>query len=161
MTTTRTLAAVALLSVLGTAAQAKIVANAVRPGTFAWYSTNTQHAIPLVPGYDVTSLTVKNSKSKSVDHVLTFSAQCTAYGDAGGWMDIDITVNGNAVSPTAGSSDAFCSVGATYSFTQWTRPSISVVIPLLPGDNVIQVLGRVNGGATAGQLGHTSLVVHD
>lgn len=160
MNKTCTLAAIALLSLVGPAAQAKILAHAERPGTFAWYSSGSQTAIPLLPGYDITSLTVTNTKSKTTNYVLTFSAQCAVYGTSTGWLDIDITLNGTALEPTVGSSDAFCPSNGLYSWSNWTRPSITVVVPLQPGDNTIQVLGRVTG-ATAGQLGYTSLVVHD
>ncbi|MEK8034168.1 hypothetical protein AACH06_25360 [Ideonella sp. DXS29W] len=156
MMNTRTLAAVALLSLIGTSGQAKILANAERTGNFELTTSGTQVPLPLLTGSDVTTLTVRNPKSKTTNYVLTFSAKCNAWGSLGtGWVDIDITINGQVLPLTEGLNDAFCNAD-----TQAVRPSITLVVPMLPGDNAIQVLGRISG-STGGSLGYTSLVIHD
>ena len=60
----------------------------------------------------------------------------------GGWVDIDIVVNGVAVSPTAGDQDAFCSANHTAGFDFWNRISITVVIQGIQGNNTVRILGR-------------------
>jgi hypothetical protein len=81
-------------------------------------------------------------------------------GPAGSWLDIDIYLNGVVVPVTASNGDAFCGVGATAGFSGHRRQSISVAIQPRPGENTIQIVGRLNSGATEGIIGDTSLLVY-
>lgn len=152
-------ATAATLTLIGAAAEAKVLAFATRASNFSFTS-----ATALVPldASGTTTLTVTNPKAKAVNYVLTYSAECAAIGGStNAWLDLDVMVNGSAVAPTSGSADAFCASNGGASYGNWLRPSITLVVPLLPGANSIQIQGRLDNGATGGWLGDSSLVVTD
>jgi hypothetical protein len=93
---------------------------------------------------------------------VTFSAECSVEapaGDFSSYVDVDVLIDGVAVPPTAGTSDAFCSANGTAGFDSWVRPSITVVKLLAAGPHSVSVFGRPSTGATRGYLGITSVVV--
>jgi hypothetical protein len=153
----RQLLALAALSVLASAASAKVIGF----GTYANnFSYNVSGTFVPVTSTGATQLTVNAAAAGR--YVITFSAECSVDAPAGNnfaWVDIDLMVNGVAVSPTAGTSDAFCSADGVAGFGGYSRPSITVVAPLNAGANAIRVLGKFQAGATAGWISDSSLVV--
>ncbi|MBN8487481.1 MAG: hypothetical protein J0M20_07130 [Burkholderiales bacterium] len=150
---------IALAAVCSSAVEAKVLANAVHAGNFS-FSTATA----LVPLNDAgnTTISVENKKTKAIDAVLTFSAECAALSStAAGWLDLDVLVNDVVITPTAGNLDAFCPYQVGTSFSSWVRPSITMVVPLAPGVNTVKVQARLNSGPTQGWVSDTALVITD
>ena len=81
--------------------------------------------------------------------------------NSGSWIDLDILVDGVAISPTAGSLDAFCGANGTAGFDGWVRPSITVPVRLTAGAHTFQVQGRLDAGATGGWISDIAVVLHD
>ncbi|HSI51576.1 MAG TPA: hypothetical protein VLA61_25180 [Ideonella sp.] len=158
MKTTRNLIAVAALSVLASAASAKIIASGNYPFNFS-YAVNPTF-LPLSAG-GATTFTFNATKAGR--YVLTFSGECSTDAPAGNtaaWVEIDLVVNGVTVAPTVGTSDAFCGANGTLGFDGWVRPSITTVVSLLAGANTLRIKGGFQAGATAGWLSDTSWVIH-
>lgn len=150
------LATAALLAVT---AHAKVLTSGTFPANFTFTSTTSKTPLPLNTG--ATSLVFRAAKAGTF--VLTFSAECAAdngTSSTSGWVDVDVEVNGVVVSPTVGSSDAFCSPNGTVGHDGWVRASISVPVNLVAGSNTVRVLGGLNG-LTSGWIGDTAIVVHD
>jgi hypothetical protein len=157
--TIKTFAAIAALALLGTAgsANAAIKASGTNPSNFSW---TTPTALIPINGAG-TSITVSNTKATKL--IITFSAECSADAGAGvtsGWVDVDLLLNGVAISPTNGSSDAFCSPDGITGHGSWVRPSVTTVVTAPPGVSTISVLGRLTG-VTGGWLSDTSVVVQN
>jgi hypothetical protein len=152
------LGAAAFLALTGTA-QAKVLMS----GTYAAnFSFATPTAFVPLTSTGVTSRTVNITTATT--YVLTFSAECAVDAPAGNsvsWIDLDILVDGVAVSPTAESSDAFCAANGTAGFDGWVRPSITVPVRLTVGTHTIQVQGRLDFGATGGWISDIAVVLHD
>jgi hypothetical protein len=94
--------------------------------------------------------------------VVTFSAECSVNapaGNSGAWVDIDLRLDGVAIVPTAGTSDAFCGADGVSGFGHWTRVSITTAVSVPAGTHTISVLGRLNFGATGGLISDSSLVL--
>ena len=144
------LATGAALAALSLSAQASFRLNATRPGNFS--STATSVAVPLNAA-GATLLSFNLTANKKL--VLSYSAECQG-GGTSGWVDIDVVVNGVAVAPTAGSSDAFCSAGNA----GWVRPAITVQIQGITGNIQIQIIGRRTRTTTM-WFGDSALVVFD
>jgi hypothetical protein len=154
----QSLLAAAALSLLATAASAKILASGTYSSNFSFATSGTY--VPITSG-GATVLTVNAAKAGR--YVLTFSAECSTdapAGNNGAWTEIDIEVNGVAVAPTAGTSDGFCAADGTAGFSGWVRPSVTTVISLNAGANSVRVLGKFQAGATAGWLSDSAIVVH-
>jgi hypothetical protein len=152
------LIAIAALSVLASAASAKVIGSGTFASNFSYTTSGTY--VPVTSG-GATTLTV--NAPKAALYVITFSAECSVDAPAGNnfaWVDIDLEVNGTAVAPTAGTSDAFCSADGVAGFGGYNRPSVTVVTPLNAGANSVRVLGKFQGGATGGWVSDSSLVVH-
>lgn len=152
------LGAAAFLALTG-AAQAKVFMS----GTYANnFSFNTPTALVPLASTGATTRTVNITTAGT--YVLTFSAECSVDAPAANnasWVDLDILVDGVAVSPTAGSQDAFCGANGTAGFDGWVRPSITVPVRLTVGSHTFQVQGRLNFGATGGWVSDISVVLHD
>lgn len=158
MNFSRQLLAVAALSLIASAASAKVIASGNYPSNFTYATSGTY--TPLVSN-GATTLTVNAPKAGI--YVITYSAECTVDAPAGNnfaWVDIDLEVNGAAVAPTVGTSDAFCSADGVAGFGGYVRASVTTVAQLVAGANTVRVLGKFQGGATGGWLGDTSIVVH-
>jgi hypothetical protein len=96
--------------------------------------------------------------------VLTFSAECAVDAPAGNnfaWVDIDIVVNGVVVPVTNGTSDAFCSADGAAGFSSYMRPSITVLVNGLQGNNTVRIRAKGQAGATAIWVSDTALMIHD
>lgn len=150
----RILCGLALAAVASVPLYAKVVQDATHPGNFTFTAAGT--LIPLNGG-GATSLSV-NAKGKLV---ISYSAECET---TGAWLSIEILVDGVALSPTAGTSDAFCSdQDVQESLDSWTTATYVVATPtLLAGVHTVQIKGTVvaNGGASdTGWLGDSSIVV--
>ena len=96
-------------------------------------------------------------------HVLTFSAECSVDAPAGNtaaWVDLDIMIDGAAVTPTVGTADAFCGANGTLGFDGWIHPSITIPVRLTAANHTLQIQGRLNNGATGGWISDISMVLH-
>ena len=96
--------------------------------------------------------------------VLTFSAECSvdaAAGNFGAWVDIDIIVNGIVVPVTNQTADGFCSADGTAGFSGWVRPSITVQVNGVLGNNTVRIRAKGQGGATGIWVSDTALMIHD
>jgi hypothetical protein len=96
--------------------------------------------------------------------VLTFSAECAVDAPAGNvsaWLDLDIIVNGVVVPVTDQGSDAFCAADGAVGFSGWVRPSISVAVNGLQGNNTVRIRAKGQGGATGIWVSDTALIIHD
>lgn len=154
----RQLLAVAALSLLASAASAKVLLGVTRASNFTFTASATP--VPLNSGG---ATTISFNAGKAGTYVLTYSAECSA--DSGGnnntgWVDIDIRINGVTVAPTVGTSDAFCSPDGFAGTSGWVRPSITVPVTLIAGVNTVQILGNIFAPVTTGWLGDSSLVIH-
>jgi hypothetical protein len=98
--------------------------------------------------------------------VLTYSAICAVgaqAGDADATLDLDIYVNGVIVAPTAtgGYQGVFCSSNGTDAFDGWTRPSITIPIQGISGNNTVRIRARGSSDGSAFWLGNSALVIYD
>ena len=154
----RQLLTIAALSLLASAASAKVIVSATRATNFTFSASAT--AIPLNSGG---ATTLSFNANKAGVYVLTYSAECSADNGANtnaGWVDVDVVINGVTVSPTAGTADAFCSADGFAGSSGWVRPSITVPINLVAGANTVQIRGNLTAPVTSGWLGDSSLVIH-
>lgn len=145
-----------LLSLAAGAASAKVLASATRSNNF----TYTVDATP-VPLNDSGSTNMVFNVAKAGTYSLTYSAECSADNGANsnsGWVHLDIEVNGVVVAPTVGSADAFCSPDNVAGSSGWVRPSITVPVRLLAGNNTVRILGGLVS-ITTGWLGDSALVI--
>jgi hypothetical protein len=132
-------------------AYASVKVSATRSNNFQWVSATA--VIPLDDAGDVVIGWNETAKGK---RWLAYSAECSASGgNTFSWIDIDVLVNGVAIPPTAGTTDGFCSPGNGYN-----RAAITMAIPVKAGFNDVQIIGRLDAGATAGWLGDTALVIN-
>ena len=147
----------ALLIAAALPVSAKVVAAGTNPTNFSYAATGTY--VPINGGATTLNVTVP----KAGRYVLTFSAECSVSEPAGNtnaWVEVDIEVNGVAVSPTAGTSDALCSADGVAGFGGWVRPSVTTVVTLAAGANTVRVKGGFQNGAVGGWLSDTSIVIH-
>ncbi len=148
-----------LLSVAATGVSAKVLVGLTRSNNFTYTVDNTP-----VPLNDTGSTSVAFVAKKTAVHSLTYSAECSADNGAAtnaGWVHLDIEVNGVVVAPTVGSSDAFCSPDNVAGSSGWVRPSITIPVSLVAGNNTVRVLGRFASPVTTGWLGDSALVITD
>lgn len=139
-------------------ASAEVARSAYRNGNFTFSTATT-----LVP-LNNNSKTKLGFRFRDIPEgwrIITYSAECAVAGTENSWVDIDILVDGNVIPPTDGSSDAFCSGNATPGFDGWATQSITVAVQPGQGNHRIQIRARLNGGATGGWFGDTSLVIYD
>lgn len=144
------------VSTAATPSQARIVASATNASNFSF--TAATALVPINAG--ATSIVFNSNNTGQA--VVTFSAECAvnaATGANAAWVDIDILRNGAAISPTSGSGDAFCTANGTAGFDGWVRASITLVVPLVIGNNTITIQGRLNNGATGGWISDSAIVV--
>jgi hypothetical protein len=148
----RLLTGMALAGLITAPLYAKAVASAKRPGNYTF--TGANHTLPLTAG-GATSVSFSGKGKFLVSYV----AECETEGS---WLSIEIFVDGVSVSPTTGTSDAFCSDHNNDGLLNgWTTAHYRVETPSLPlGSHFVQVRGTVVGGATEqGWLGDTVLLV--
>jgi len=146
-----------VLSLAAGAASAKVLASATRSNNFTYTVDNTP-----VPLTDSGSTSMVFNVAKAGTYSLTYSAECSADNGAAsnsGWVHLNIEVNGVVVAPTAGSSDAFCSPDNVSGSSGWVRPSITVPVRLLAGNNTVRILGGIVSPVTTGWLGDSALVI--
>lgn len=146
------------LSALAAASYAKVIVSGTYSANFSF--TTATAFVPLAS----TGATSRSFNApKAAIYVLTFSAECSVdapAGNNGAWVDLDILIDGVAVSPTFGSADAFCGANGIAGFDAWIRPSITVPVSLSAGAHTLQVLGRLNNGATGGWVSDIAMVLH-
>ncbi|MCA0177848.1 MAG: hypothetical protein LCH73_16440 [Proteobacteria bacterium] len=146
-------------SLLAVGAQAKVLTSGAYGANFTFSTASPKTPVPLT-STGATSITFNAAKAGT--YVLAFSAECSADNGTtgtGGWVDIDVEVNGAIISPTIGGLDAFCSPNGTVGHDGWVRAAITMPIKLVAGSNTIRVLGGINSGVTSGWLGDTATVV--
>lgn len=96
--------------------------------------------------------------------VLTFSAECAVDAVANNstaWVDIDIIVNGVVVPVTNQTQDAFCAADGVAGYSGWVRPSITVLVNGVQGNNTVRIRAKGQGGATGIWVSDTALMIHD
>jgi hypothetical protein len=151
--------ALALLAAGQAAAQS--IAAVTAPGN--WSHGLGQIAIPGM-------LTPLFANAAGQRFIVTFSSECAVdapAGDINSWLDVDIVVLDAAgavvatLPPTAGNADAYCAANGSLGFDGWTTQSVTAVggANLPAGNYRVQVLSRVNLGATGGWHGERALVV--
>jgi hypothetical protein len=148
----RLLSGMALAAVIAVPLHAKAVASAKRPGNYIFLGAN--YTLPLTAG-NATSVTF-SGKGK---FLISYVAECETEGS---WLSIEIFVDGVSISPTTGTSDAFCSAYNNDAVLNgWTLAHYRVETPvLLSGVHFVQVRGTVVGAAGArGWVGDTVLLV--
>lgn len=102
--------------------------------------------------------------------IVTFTAECAvnaAAGNTTAWTDVDIVVLNAAgavvatLSPTVGTLGAMCSSDGSAGLSGWGSYSITAVggIGLAAGNYRVQVIARLNNGATQASYGERALVV--
>jgi hypothetical protein len=148
-TAKRLLCGLALALIATVPLLAKVVTNATNPSNFTFTGTVL---VPLTSG----GATAVSFSGKG-RHAISFSAECETTGS---WVSIQILLDGAALAPTAGTSDAFCSDhNDNDSLDAWTTAHYTVATPSLgAGVHTVQIQASVVGGGT-GWLGDTSLVV--
>jgi hypothetical protein len=160
MTMLRNTALALALTAAAATAHAGVKASAVRTGNF---DTTTVSGV-FVPLNDAGATTLSFDLASSGKKVLTYSAECSVSGAAGNtstYLDLDIIVNGVTVAPTAGYADAFCTSNGDTSVTNgWTRPSITIAIDGIKGNNTVRIVAR-GSAANFIWLGDSSLVIYD
>jgi hypothetical protein len=92
---------------------------------------------------------------------ITYSAHCGAEGPLGGFINIDIVVDGVVIPPTDFGSDIFCSTDSTTAIDTFIRASIIGTKTLAPGKHTVEVFAEPMGGATSFQLGASTLLVQN
>jgi hypothetical protein len=147
MTILRNAALVLALAGAAATAHAGVKLSAVRTNTFF----HTDNAGTFLPLNEAGATTLSFNLSSSGKKVLTYSLFCATASVYG--LDLDIIVNGVAVAPTA-RYEPFCESDET--LATWVRPSITIAIQGIKGNNTVRILAR---GTT--WLGESSLVVHD
>jgi len=149
----RLICGLALAAVASVPLYAAVVVAARHPGNFTFTAAGT-----LIPITGTGATFVQFSGSGR--HAISFSAECET---TGAWLSIEILVDGVALPPTVGSSDAFCTDGKTpEGLDGWTTASYTVATGILSsGVHTLQIRGTViaNGGTSdTGWLSDTSLV---
>jgi hypothetical protein len=141
----------AALAAVSMSAQAAIKLNATRTGYFL--SSAPSVVLPLNDaGATILSFNLPANKKL----VLSYWALCTLNGVSGGWVDLDIVVNGVIVVPTGGTNDPLCSVDE-----RSTTGSITIQIQGVAGNNTVVIVGRRVVGASVMQIGNSALLVFD
>lgn len=152
------LSTAAALSVATVPASAVVQAFGSNAANFSF--TTPTALVPLNNG--ATSIPFNIPGAANVRVAITFSAECAVgapAGNTGAWVDIDILVDGVAVSPTNQVNDAFCSANGSAAVDGWATNSITVARLLAPGPHRLTVQGRLNNGATTGWLSDTATVI--
>ena len=120
----RILCAFALAALIAVPLHAKVVANATRTNAVVAAGT---FFMPLTDGGALSLGFSGRGK-----HVISYAAECSHTGGAGGWVSIQIIVDGAALAPTAGADDAFCSdFDNDGALDGWVTAHIRVVTPAL------------------------------
>jgi hypothetical protein len=92
--------------------------------------------------------------------IITYNAECSATGDVGDWVGLQILVDGKPTNPKASPSDfAFCSaVGGTNVYSAVSRQAY---VTLNAGPHSVEVLASLHSGADSGRLDDSSIVIVD
>lgn len=98
---------------------------------------------------------------------ISFDGRCAVRGNGFmTWANIDILVDPappgggfNAIAPTAGQTDAFCTTNGTGGADGWVNPSRTVVTSVPAGMSTVRVQAQTMNGNGLTELGFTSLVV--
>lgn len=151
----------AALVAAGLAASAAVQAKVLHFSSFPFNQAFvTATAAPLAGSQAAPTRLIALQVVQAGRYQLTFSAECAVVAPSAGYLDIDIRVNGAAVSPTHEANNVFCIANGTPVLDGWERGSIGVAVDLLAGTNTIEVVFTPTNGATGGWIGDTALVVH-
>jgi hypothetical protein len=106
-----------------------------------------------------TSLSFETTAA-SADVVVTFTAGCRTIDETGGgWLDVDLVVDGTAVAPTDLPRNAFCFQTGVNEEVQHTASYTVAVNDLAAGTHSVQVLASNVSVTPTAFLGDVSLVV--
>ena len=157
--TLRLASAAVAVAVLGLAPPA--AADILKAFTFGLEAVNsTKSNVPL-NGASATSVSFNVAGSSNKRIAITYSATCAAGGSASGFIDIDIEVDGNEISPTDTSGETFCQGDATAGADTFVRATIIGVKTLAPGQHTVEVFAEPLGGASSWQVGLSTLLTQD
>ena len=136
-------------------------ADIIKAVTFGLEATDTtRNKVPL-NGASATSVSFNVSGNNNKKIAITYSATCAAGGSASGFIDIDIEVDGNEISPTDTSGETFCQGDSTAGADTFVRATIIGVKTLTPGQHTVEVFAEPLGGATSWQVGLSTLLIQD
>ncbi len=92
--------------------------------------------------------------------IITFSAECAVDGAEQQWVSIELLVNGDALRPSGGDQDTFCSGNGFAGFNDgWVMASMTVPAKLAAGNYDLQIQVTPSGGAAAWWIGDLALTV--
>jgi hypothetical protein len=147
-----------LIALAGPAYAGAVKALGVRSGNY-FFAQGATNLVPL-DNTGATSLVFKGGGT----YVITYTAECAVSAAAGNtvtWLNLDIIVDGTALEPTVGTSDAFCTSNGTAGADAWAMAAVSVPIKLAVGTHTLQIRANIQNGVAgnSGWLGDSSLVV--
>jgi hypothetical protein len=125
--------ALACALLTATAAEAKVLNNAILNNAFLTFSTTGQD----VPLTDAGATVLAFSLTAKSKIMFTYSAECAS---TAGYGSIQIIVDNVAIAPTAGTDDAFCTS------SEWVTASKSVVKTLNAGAHSVRIQATAVGG---------------
>lgn len=148
-------AAFAILTMTVPSANADILLSKSRTASYS-VPVGSSVAVPLDKKGNF-ELTFETKKKGLV--AIVYNAECSATGDPGTWIGLEIYVDGKLASPKAGVDDfALCSAtGGTGIYTAVSRQAYT---KLDEGSHTVQVLVSRQGVDT-GRLDDTSIVIKD
>ncbi len=151
--------AVALVLTIASTASATRILGATNPGN---QMGSVQSLLDL--GNDIAGNDIGNTLQLVLEEdgpvIVTFSAECAVDGSEQQWVSIELLADGNALSPTAGDQDTFCSGNSFAGFNdQWVMASMTVPAELAAGSHDLQVQVTPAGGAAGWWIGDLALTV--
>ena len=92
--------------------------------------------------------------------IITFTAECAVDGTEQQWVSIPLLVNGDALRPSRGDQDTFCSGNGFAGFNDgWVMASMTAPVELAAGNYDLQIQVTPSGGAAGWWIGDLALTV--
>jgi hypothetical protein len=138
---TKLLASILSLMLITVQSQATIKANATRTNADV-FSDGSPHFVPL-NNFGATAITFTTSLPNQ-KVIISYSAECSVKGtDNITWLDIDILVDGVAITPS-NSDNAFCTDHGNNFLGNWVSAVTTVVAVVRgTGTHIVQVQGTL------------------
>ncbi|MGH8557650.1 MAG: hypothetical protein ACRESZ_09360 [Methylococcales bacterium] len=130
-------AVAAVLILVVTTAEAKIFASASRNTNFL--SSGPFPVFVPLDNAGATSLAF-STMAVNTKVVISFSAECSnSAANAFTWVNIDILVDGVAISPTNQAGDSFCTSNGTAGQDGWVMAAVNATVTVPAGAHTVQV----------------------
>ena len=155
-----------------TLALAMALVLAIAPAAWAvriFGATNPGNQMGTVQGFldlgtDIDNNDAGNTLSFELERegavIITFSAECAVDGTEQQWVSIELLVNGDALRPSEGDQDTFCSGNGFAGFNDgWMMASMTVPTKLAAGNYDLQIQVTPSGGAAGWWIGDLALTV--